>query len=99
MHVQLLWNGRLSQMMRKLCELLQQSVPEERPCLGAILGLKCRDTNETVCDGTAPDACLYKSRCKANLRELLQSSTPEECPARVSAPRKPEEKCEVTTRA
>ena len=80
----------------KLCELLQRSVPEERPCLGAILGRKCRDANERVCDGTAPDACLYKSQCTAHVRELLQSSTPKEHPVAASAPRTPEEKREVT---
>ena len=75
MSAQLLRFDRMPQVL-KLSELLQQSVPEHRPCLGAILGRKCRDTNERVCDGTAPDACLYKSRCTAAVRELLQSSTP-----------------------
>ena len=37
--------------MTELWTLLQLFVLEDRPCLGALLGRKCRDTNAEVRDG------------------------------------------------
>ena len=40
---------------------LMRSEPSQRPCLGMLMGRKCRPENARVCDGTAPAECLYGS--------------------------------------
>ena len=52
--------SKLSCSMRGLAERMMTQEAAERPCLGSLLGLKCRASNACVCDGTSTD-CLYGS--------------------------------------
>jgi len=52
-----LGRSKLSRSMRGLAELMMTQEALERPCLGALLGLKCRASNTY---GTSTD-CLYGS--------------------------------------
>ena len=55
-----LGRSKLSRSMRGLAERMMTQEAAERPCLGSLLGLKCRASNACVCDGTSTD-CLYGS--------------------------------------
>ena len=48
----------------RLAAMLLAGDHTKRPCLGALLGVPCRDTNSEPCDGT-PEMCLYGSRLRA----------------------------------
>ena len=51
--------------MRRLAHKMMSPDPSKRPCLGMVVGSKCRSENARMCDGTAPAECLYG--CGENL--------------------------------
>ncbi len=61
--------------LRKVASLLTCNLASHRPCLGALLGKKCRTSNTVVCDGSAPDKCLYGSSIDApRLTDLFHAT-------------------------
>jgi len=53
--------SRWSSSLRDLMQRMTRREPSQRPCLGTVLGRKCRARNERVCDGSNPAECLYGS--------------------------------------
>ena len=53
-------SNKLRHSMHSLARRMMSKEASQRPCLGTLLGLKCRSSNTHVCDGTGTD-CLYGS--------------------------------------
>ena len=67
------WEMPLNDAVHCLAGLLCAKDSTKRPCLGALLGVPCRDTNSEPCDGT-PETCLYGSSLRAaDLAEVCKA--------------------------